>query len=79
MEALTLPHGDESFEIACNLLNTANGTSVQQVYHRCSELLTVVDQQSMQSGLVGLTIESSYATSPSLAELLNRSTRLFHH
>lgn len=77
MEALTLPHADGSFEIACNLLNTTtHGTTTQQVYDQCCKLIGVINEESHKSSLVELRIGASYATSPSLSELASRASNL---
>jgi len=61
VEALTLPHSDGAFEVACNLLNTRK-MSPEDVLKNAEEL---------SLGL-GLKVASSYCTGPTEDELLKR-------
>ncbi len=69
-----MPHSDGSLEIACNLLNTLQGTTPMDLKKRCEMLIEIWNKESGADFQIGL--RSSYTTNPSLQELIIRSCHL---
>jgi hypothetical protein len=65
VEALTLPHDEGQYEIACNLLNPIEGTTKEMV-------LTKVNQIIDETRLSSVTVNYSYSTNPTKYDLLQR-------